>query len=92
MVKKYLNFFPHFRNLHKILNTLKKKRASELICFGNYRLEKAGLLKCLKSPVSEHLWAVNMLRGPKNILNQNASNFVVFFDQYERKSARKILS
>ena len=42
--------------------------------------------------MSEHLWAVNMLRGPKNILNQNASILIVFFDQYEKKAARKILS
>ena len=50
--KHFLNFFLHFRNLNYILNTLKKKWASEVISFWNYRLKKAGLLKCLKSPVS----------------------------------------
>ena len=28
--------------------------------------KKAWLLKCLKSPVSEYLWRVNMLKGPKH--------------------------
>ena len=30
--------------------------------------KKKKKLKCLKSPVSEHLWTVNMLRGPKHCL------------------------
>ena len=37
--------------------------------------------------MSEHLWAVNMVGGLKHYLNQHGSIFVVFFDQYERKSA-----
>ena len=87
--KHFLNFFLHFRNLNYILNTLKKKWASEVISFWNYRLKKAGLLKCLKSPVSEHLWAVNMLSGPKHCLNQHRSIFFVFFHQYEKNELEK---
>ena len=45
-----------------------------------------------ENPVSEHLCAVNMLRGSKHYLNQHDSIFVRFFDPYERKSAPKILS
>ena len=56
--------------------------------FLKYGLENAALLKCLKSHMSEHLCTVNMLRGPKDCLNQHGSIFVVIFDQCERKSAR----
>ena len=71
---------------------LKKRWASEVICFWNYRLQKAGLLKCLKSVVSEHLSTVNMLKGPKDFLNVHGSIFVIFFDNSARKSTRKISS
>ena len=65
----------------------KKKRSSELICFWNDTLQKAVLLKSLKSPVSEHLWTVNMLKGPKHCLNLHGTVFVIFFDHSQRKSA-----
>ena len=45
-----------------------KRWASEVICFWNYRLQKAGLLKCPKSRVSEHLCKLNMLKGPKHCI------------------------
>ena len=41
----------------------RKRSASEAIPFWNYRLQKAGLLKYLKSPLSVHFCEVNMLRG-----------------------------
>ena len=63
-----------------------------MICFLNYRLQTAGLLKCLESHLPEHLWRVNMLTGPKHCFNQHGGIFVGFFDQYERKPAPKILS
>ena len=85
-------FFLHFRKLHKILDTLEKKMSLRFYLFLKYRLEKAVLHKCLKSHVSEHLWIVNMLKGPKNRLNLHSSIFVIIFDDLERKSARKILS
>ena len=87
--KNIAQFFLYFRNLHQFLNPLKKIRASEVIFFWNYRLQKAGLIKCLKSYVSEHLWTANMFRGPKHCLNQHGSIFVVFFDQHEKKWAEK---
>ena len=35
---------------------------------------------------------VNVLKGPKSFLNMHASIFDIFFDDFERKSVRKILS
>ena len=52
----------------------KKRGASEVICFWNYRLQKAGLLKLLKSPLREHLWIVNILKRPKDCLNKSAGH------------------
>ena len=69
----------------------KRRWASEVISFWFYRFENMALLTCLKSLVSEHLWMVNMLKGPKDCLNLNGSIFVIFFDHSERKSAQKIM-
>ena len=40
-----------------------------------------------KNPVSEHLWTINMLNGPKHCLNPHGSIFVIVLDRSERKSA-----
>ena len=61
-----------------------------MISFWNYRQEKVGLLKCVKGPVSEHLLAVNMLKGAKDSLNLQGSIFVIFLDHSERKWAMEI--
>ena len=65
----------------------KKRWASEVIPFWNYRLQKAALLKWLKIPMSEHLWTVNILKAPKDCLNVHESIFVIFFDHSEKQSA-----
>ena len=57
----------------------KKDELQRLFFFWNWRPQKARLLKCLKRPVSEHLWRVNMLKGPKHWLNFHSSFFVNFF-------------
>ena len=44
--------------------------------FRNYTLQKAQILKCLKSPASEHLWRDNMLKSPKHCRNLHGLNFV----------------
>ena len=77
--KIFAQFFPSFPKCKWILNTLKKKWSSELICFWNDTLEKAVLLKSLKNPVSEYLWTVNMLKGPKHCLSLHGSIFLIFF-------------
>ena len=41
---------------------------------------KRGLLKSPTSPVSEHLWKVNMLKGAKHCINLHGNIFVIFFD------------
>ena len=71
---------------------LKSTSASKAIFFWNYRLEKAELLKCQKSRMSEHLWTVNMLKGlkgPNHFLNLHGSIFDTFFDHSETESACK---
>ena len=91
-IKKYfLNFFLHFQKLHKNLNILKKKMSLTVICFWNYRLQNAGLLKCIKSPVSDHLRTFTMLECPKDCSNICGTLFVIFFDHSEKKSAGKTL-
>ena len=49
--------------------------------------KKRSYLKAQKNPVSEHLWTVNTLKGPKHCLNLHRSIFVIFFDHSLRKSA-----
>ena len=63
----------------KFRTLFKKRWASEIICFWNYRLQKAELNKYPKSPVSKHLWIVKMLKGRKDYLNLHCSAFVIFF-------------
>ena len=56
--------------------TLWKKRwASEVIYFWNYRLQKAGLFKWRKSPVSEHSWTLNMLKISERLLKSARQYF-----------------
>ena len=57
----------------KVAILWKKRWASEVICFCKYGLVNAVLLKCLRSPVSEHLRTVNMLKGPKESFNLHGS-------------------
>ena len=82
-------FFLHFWNVHKILNTLKKIWTSDVICFSNYRLQKSALLKCLKNLMSEHLWTVNMLKGPKHCSKLHGSILLVFFKSLWKKICLK---
>ena len=45
-----------------------------------------------KPPVSENLYTINMLKGPKHCLKLRGSILVIYFDDSEKKSARNILS
>ena len=53
--------------VYLLTNSLKSSDTTKsgVICFWNYSLQKVGLLKSLKSPVWEHLWTVNIWKGPK---------------------------
>ena len=90
--KIFLDFFLHFRNLQNIVNTLKQIWAWEVIFFSHYWLQKVELLKCLKIPVSEHFWVVKMLKAPKQCLNPHGGCLAIYFDVFNTKSTRKILS
>ena len=76
-------------SLHKFPSKHVWSWPSKVTCFRNYGLQKAGLLKCLKRPVSKHLWTVNMLKAPKHCINLHGCIFVRFSDHTERKSVRK---
>ena len=82
--KIFSEFFSAFLKSAQNFEYFEKKMSSEVICFWSFRLKKAGLLKLLKSPVSEHLWTVNMLKGPKHFLNLHGSILVRFFDHSEK--------
>ena len=89
--KCFLNVLLHFWNLHQILNILKKKRSSELLCFQSYRLRNTSLDQCLKSAFPEHLLKVNMLKGPKHLWNLHG-RFIVFFHHSSGNWLAKCLS
>ena len=78
IISKSKNIFCIFFRISQIFIKFvllwRKRSASEVICFWNYRLQKAGLLKLLKSPLREHLWIVNILKRPKDCLNKSAGH------------------
>ena len=87
--KNIFSFFFCISEMYiKFVILWKRRSASEVICFWNYRLQKAELLKCPKCPVSEHLWTGSMLKclkGPNHCLNLHGSIFDTFFDHSEKK-------
>ena len=66
--------------LIKFVILWEKRWTSGVICFWNYILQKTGLLKCRKNPVSENLLTVNMLKGPKECLNLHSTILSYFFN------------
>ena len=60
--------------------------------FWTYGLKKTWLDKCLKSRVSEDLWASNMVNWPKHCLNLNDSTFTIFIYNCERNPVGASLS
>ena len=95
IISKSKNIFSVFRCISGIYIKFrilwKKAWASEVLSFWNYRLQRAGLLKCLKNPMTENSCTVNMLNRPKDSLNPHGSIFLIFFDHSEKGSARKVL-
>ena len=63
--------------------------ASEVICFWNYRLQKAGLFKWQKSPISEHLWTVNILKTTERFLKSARQYFSHIFWSLWRETSSK---
>ena len=72
-------FFCITRIYMKFWDIWKERWTSEEISFWNFRLRKAQFLKCLKRPVSGHLWKVNMLKCMKHWPNFYNRTFVIFF-------------
>ena len=64
---------------------------SEVIFFSNDTLQIAGLPKYPKSPVSEHWWTVNMLKGPKDWLNVHGSFFYIFWSFPKQISSKEFV-
>ena len=67
-----------------------------MIYFRSYWLQKAWLIKSLKSTMSENLWTVNKLKGPKNCSNLQGISFVIFFlslwDNFSSKNTVLVVS
>ena len=55
--------------------------------FPKYRQQRTWLLKCLKSPVTEHLWTINMLNGPKHCPNLDNCSFAIFGNNFSSKNS-----
>ena len=90
MFSQFFSAFP--KSAQNLEYFEKQDQPQRLFFFRNYRLQNVELLKWPKSPVSEHLWTVNMLKGlkgPNHFLNLHSSIFDIFFDHSEKKSARK---
>ena len=58
---------------------------------GNYRLPKAWLDQCLKSPVSEYLSKSNMANALKDFSNLKDGPFTIFIDLWEINCPTKSL-
>ena len=59
--------------------------------FRNYGLQKTGLDKCLKSPVSEDPSISNIVNWPKHCWNLNDGTFTIFIDGCETNWVGKSL-
>ena len=59
--------------------------------FGNYRIGKTGLDKCLKNPPSECPSANNMVNGNEHCCNLDDGTFIISIDHSEHNSVGKSL-
>ena len=77
--KIFAEFLVEFPESTKNLKYFEKKMSLRVDVSEIKDCKKTWLLKCLKNPVSEHLWTVSMLKGPKYILNEHGTIFQIFF-------------
>ena len=89
--KDFLNFMFHWWNLHQILNIFQKKMIVIAYLFSKLKTVKTWVDQSVKSVVSEHRLAVNILKGSKHLWNLRESVFIIFFDHSERKWLGKYL-
>ena len=80
--KYFTHFFVPFVDLHQYLNISKKRRYLQTMYFRSLRLPNMLLDKYLKSPVSEHHSAVNMLRVYKYLRNLHRITFVLILHHF----------
>ena len=67
----------------------KKRWASEVICFRKYRLQKAQLLKCPKSPCLRTLWDSQHVKGCERLLTSARQYFChIFWSLWKISSSR----
>ena len=88
----FLNFLPHFWNLHHVFNFLKKKMTIILKNFQNYGLRKMCLDKCLKRPFSGQPVTIHMSKDAQHCWNLHDSTFIICLHQYEGNWAGICLS
>ena len=89
--KKHSQFLAAFVKFTSDFKILKKRSASSVMHFQNYRLRNKWLVKCFKSPVLEQPSTVNMIKCPKHCWNLHGGCFIILFHQSERTSVRKSL-
>ena len=89
--QKQKTFFPFFLAFLKSVLIFKNlpKNDDFLMSFGNYRLRKRWLDKCLTSHASEHPSTNNMANGSKHCCNMNDSNFTIFINHCGRNYVGK---
>ena len=75
----FLNFLFHLLNIRQFLNIFEKKMLVRAHVFPGLETVKTWLDHSLKSAVSEHPFAVNMLKDPKHLWNLHESTFIIFF-------------
>ena len=85
-------FAPFLKSTSNFLIFSKKRWPSQLLYSWNYRLSITWLDKYLKSPVSEHRFSVNMLKGPKGCWNLHGGTFIIFLHPFEGNKFWKYLS
>ena len=77
--KIFLDFLFHLWNLHQILNIFKKKMIVIANVFPKLKTVETWLDHSLKSAVSQHPLAINMLNGRKPLWNLHQSTFFRIF-------------
>ena len=92
--KFFCHFLLYFGNLHQILNNLENQDGPHSSCiFEITNCERLGQLdKCLKRPVSEQNWVVNLVKGVKDGLNLHDNTFIIFFHHSQRNWVGKCIS
>lgn len=88
----FFNFSLHIWKLNQFLKVFRKRKASELQYFWNYRLWNTCLLKCLKGFVLENPFKFNALPCPKLCWNLQDSPSILLCHHLQKDWVEKRLS